>query len=1010
MLYSKCKKIISTLTTAVLVTSNAAMLPADASLIEAEPNEAQSTICDHEPDGNEQGVKIALLDAGTTKYQTSESISFVNDDTVNSDHGDKMLGILNDKVPEAEILDVRVLDDNGIGTYTNVSKGIRWAVDNNANIIVMSFAGYKNSSLLCDAVEYAEKHNVFVVASAGNTYSEKAAFPAAFDTVVSVGATDENGSITDYSNYGEYVDMYEESADGTSCAAQLAAVSAAKRIEAEPAISAAELRKEFQWNEKKHISRTSEENSEEFVYAACNHDFENWRITQQPTCTKTGTKVRTCKKYGCRKQETKSIPKKAHTCAWKPGKASTCTMSGTEEYRCTKCGYVSKTRTKAALKHDFENWRVTQKATCTKAGTKARTCRRTGCHKEEKVTIPITHEYDSWRVTKKATCKETGTLTRTCKKYGCKHKETQTISKKEHNYSWQSGRTPTCTLDGTRELRCSGCNKVKDTKPLKAPGHDYEKWRVSKAATCTKEGVQTRICKKCHKEEKKAIAKSKHSYSWVTKDPTCTADGYKKKTCKNCKHVANTQKLPKLDHLYGKWESIIPATCEKDGKQERICQRYGCFHKDTKVIKRTGHNWTYRIEKDIPDLYKGGKKIEYCTKCSAKGKSIPIPAVDYTSTPNGNTIPFSFDYKGEAVSKGKGVDSVTTYNGKKVFVMTFKANYDWSLATPDYVNVHDASTKKAIRNGKAKTKYKLYVWLNANANDDIALNSTYTQGQGYTLMSFRVQGASIPFYFDHSFTVNGKPAYTYFKQEVLAVIKKIHKSDELTDYLCGHKSTGNAIKILDYDATKKIAIFTDNSNKNDLHINYMIFKCGDNHANKKIDGRVCDQIDLTISLYQTYGMTLRQDKGKPIITTKNTIDNAYINITDTDYEKALKKAGMKNDAVIFLKNACLSYLLPGEEIATVIGTTVLGNFTDDIITNLNNTYFEATHVNNGKNAIIINSSLALHKNCEMGEKDEGKFIEATCYSVNGNLVNEVAFHFDIKDSYGHTYKYDQVTT
>ena len=133
------------LTTAVLVTSNAAMMPADASLIEAEPNEAQSTICDHEPDGNGQGVKIALLDAGTTKYQTSESISFINDDTVNSDHGDKMLEILNDKVPEAEILDVRVLDDKGVGTYTDVSKGIRWAVDNNANIIVMSFAGYKNS-------------------------------------------------------------------------------------------------------------------------------------------------------------------------------------------------------------------------------------------------------------------------------------------------------------------------------------------------------------------------------------------------------------------------------------------------------------------------------------------------------------------------------------------------------------------------------------------------------------------------------------------------------------------------------------------------------------------------------------------------------------------------------------------------------------------------------------------------------------------------------------------------
>ena len=126
----------------------------------------------------------------------------------------------------------------------------------------MSFAGYKNSSLLCDAIEYAENHNVFVFASAGNTYGEKAVFPAAFDTVVSVGATDENGSIMDYSNYGDYVDMYEVSSDGTSSAAQFVAASAAQLIEPEQDISVAELRKEFQWNEKLHITKTEDENSE----------------------------------------------------------------------------------------------------------------------------------------------------------------------------------------------------------------------------------------------------------------------------------------------------------------------------------------------------------------------------------------------------------------------------------------------------------------------------------------------------------------------------------------------------------------------------------------------------------------------------------------------------------------------------------------------------------------------------------------------------------------------------
>lgn len=158
--------------------------------------------CDHSHGG--KGVTIALLDAGVTNFETAGKTSFIDDATIGSDHGNDMMNIISDVAPEADVLDVRVLDDEGHGTYSTVEKGIRWSVDNNADIIVMSFVGENQSSLLEDALAYAEEHEVLVVASAGNYSDNKALYPAAYPTVISVGALDENGKIQDYSNFGYY--------------------------------------------------------------------------------------------------------------------------------------------------------------------------------------------------------------------------------------------------------------------------------------------------------------------------------------------------------------------------------------------------------------------------------------------------------------------------------------------------------------------------------------------------------------------------------------------------------------------------------------------------------------------------------------------------------------------------------------------------------------------------------------------------------------------------------------
>ena len=255
--------------------------------------------CDDHAHGG-KGVTIALLDAGVTNSETAGKTSFIDDATIDSDHGNDMMNIISSVAPEADVLDVRVLDDEGKGTYETVEKGIRWSVDNNADIIVMSFVGDKCSALLESALAYAEEHDVLVVASAGNYSSSTALYPAAYPTVVSVGAVDENGKFQDYSNFGDYVDTYVQWNDGTSGAAQYIAATAAVTMEQNPGITVSELRASYN-ADKAPVETSNEENADTVVYSAatCIHSFNGqFTTSKNPTCTAAGEKVGKCTKCG----------------------------------------------------------------------------------------------------------------------------------------------------------------------------------------------------------------------------------------------------------------------------------------------------------------------------------------------------------------------------------------------------------------------------------------------------------------------------------------------------------------------------------------------------------------------------------------------------------------------------------------------------------------------------------------------------------------------------------------
>jgi subtilisin family serine protease len=102
---------------------------------------------------------------------------------------------------------LRVLNSSGQGPLWALLKAIKYATDNHAQIINMSLGTAANTHSLSDLVDYAEQHNVAVVASAGNANANVLQFPCANSKVVCVAATDQNDAKAGFSNYNSGVSI-----------------------------------------------------------------------------------------------------------------------------------------------------------------------------------------------------------------------------------------------------------------------------------------------------------------------------------------------------------------------------------------------------------------------------------------------------------------------------------------------------------------------------------------------------------------------------------------------------------------------------------------------------------------------------------------------------------------------------------------------------------------------------------------------------------------------------------
>ncbi|MDT8781614.1 MAG: S8 family serine peptidase [Candidatus Bathyarchaeota archaeon] len=200
----------------------------------------------HEWGNKGAGVNVAVIDTGIDyrhmdlKANYRGGYDFVNGDNDPMDdngHGTHCAGIIaaaDDDyydhpvvgvAPEANLYALKVLNRRGSGTTSTIIAGIDWATktlsdsdpDNNINVISMSLGSSVSTDSLKEACDNAYAAGILVVASAGNSGDggtlSTIGYPAAYDSVIAVGATDKQNIRASFSSTGPQLELVAPGVD-----------------------------------------------------------------------------------------------------------------------------------------------------------------------------------------------------------------------------------------------------------------------------------------------------------------------------------------------------------------------------------------------------------------------------------------------------------------------------------------------------------------------------------------------------------------------------------------------------------------------------------------------------------------------------------------------------------------------------------------------------------------------------------------------------------------------------
>jgi len=164
------------------------------------PPACSSTNCPSPAQVNQSSA--AILD------QSSAAILDGNNQYAAFGHGTMVMGIIHLVAPTAQLLPLKAFHSDGTASLSDILRAIYYGVQNNANVINMSFDTKTASSELQKALDYANQSGVICAASAGNDGQGPPllVYPAALQTdVMGVASTTDQDAQSSFSNYGDAI-------------------------------------------------------------------------------------------------------------------------------------------------------------------------------------------------------------------------------------------------------------------------------------------------------------------------------------------------------------------------------------------------------------------------------------------------------------------------------------------------------------------------------------------------------------------------------------------------------------------------------------------------------------------------------------------------------------------------------------------------------------------------------------------------------------------------------------
>lgn len=375
------------------------------------------------------------------------------------------------------------------------------------------------------------------------------------------------------------------------------------------------------------------------------HEFGEWVVIKEPTCTEYGVKEQYC---ACGEKQTDAVEKLAHVEVIDPAVEATCTQSGlTEGTHCGVCGellfmqtYVAPlehTAVKAepteptclvdgwtgdtycqvctevlvpgepipATGHDYSASETYVEPTCTEPGYVWGVC-RCGAEMYNETDAPTGHTFGDWYVYKEATCTTSGLMHKECTR--CDYFEKQRIEPSGHAYS-ATVIPPSCTDRGFTRHKCQNCSESYVDNYTDALGHTYSATVVQPG--CGNRGYTEYTCYCGHSYADSYVDALGHDYVIVVTQPTCTSAGFTVSTCNRCAESRTYDYTDPLPHQLGEAYFVITPTCTAAGVEGKNCA--SCSYFEHRYIDALGHDLSETIVN--PTCTEQGYTLYTCIRC-----------------------------------------------------------------------------------------------------------------------------------------------------------------------------------------------------------------------------------------------------------------------------------------------------------------------------------------------------------------------------------------------------------